>query len=750
MNFFNDPPRPWSVPVVLVVALLLVAITLWTYRGTGASRRRILFVLSLRLLALLLAFAAVLRPALAFHGSTTEPSTLLIAVDDSESMTIQDEPGNKSRWDRLQQALAKCEPELRRLQEDAHVTVSFHRFAADVRDFDPKDPGTAAGNRSDYGTMLQTLLDRSRGERNLRGLVVLGDGGDNGTRYQPLDVAKQWRNLPAPIHTFGFGNPNTADRQQDVALTSIVVDPSPVPVGGKMTVRATADAPGFENKDVTAQLLLNGLDVTPEAERKQRLRLTRGNEIRVVVNAPAQDGDVKVTLKIEPFEDEVEKKNNEISTFVAVVREGIRVLVIDRVRAHEPRFLHRALDDPRLHLTRVFLGGAEIDPAVRALLNFREQQYDVFLIGDVTPGQILAANPDALTLVAEQVNKRGAGLLLMGGYNAFAAGGWDKTPLAELLPVKMDTAGVLDGETALRVTPEGKDHFVLRLDPDAAESQKLWNALPPLIDASRMGRLRENLPSGSVLLGTNETPLLAVRKYGEGRTMTFAGQDTWRWVQPPNGQRVHSRFWRQLVLWLANQENSTGSVWVKPDARRLAAGGPLSFTVGVRGKGGLDLKDGRFEAKVTGPDGVSVPVKTVRDRDEDRGTFYKTDAPGEYTLTVEGHASDTDGSKVDGTATARFLIYQDDTELARRAADHEFLKRLAAVSSGQFHAGDEEELRRFLRDLPSQPVAGLRPKANLWPDWQRNTLTAFPPLLLLFFVGFLGAEWFLRRRWGMV
>jgi len=204
------------------------------------------------------------------------------------------------------------------------------------------------------------------------------------------------------------------------------------------------------------------------------------------------------------------------------------------------------------------------------------------------------------------------------------------------------------------------------------------------------------------------------------------------------------------VLWLAHQEKAEGNVWVKPDVRRLAAGGRLGFGAGVRGKGGLDLKDARFDAKVIGPDGSEVPVQTVRDKDEDRGTFWKTDVPGEYRLVVQGSAKDTDGQAVSGQASARFLVSQDDAEMTRRAADHEFLKRLAAAGGGKFHPGTEEDLARYLRELPSQPLAGMRPKANLWPDWRRSSLSPFPPAFLLVFVALVSLEWFCRRRWGMV
>src|SRR6516164_4567380 len=178
LTFNTDPTWPWSSGNFGLLALVLTGLTVWTYLGArGATFRRLLAVLALRLGALLLAFLAVLRPALASRDQLKAPSVLLIAVDDSESMTIQDEFDGQSRWERMQRVLAKCEPELRRLRDDYNVTVALQRFSEGVRPFDPEDAAAKAdGKRSDYGLMLQTLYEKYRGERYLRGLLVLGDG----------------------------------------------------------------------------------------------------------------------------------------------------------------------------------------------------------------------------------------------------------------------------------------------------------------------------------------------------------------------------------------------------------------------------------------------------------------------------------------------------------------------------------------------------------------------------------------------
>jgi hypothetical protein len=190
---------------------------------------------------------------------------------------------------------------------------------------------------------------------------------------------------------------------------------------------------------------------------------------------------------------------------------------------------------------------------------------------------------------------------------------------------------------------------------------------------------------------------------------------------------------------------------VKPDLRRLPAGSKLDFSVGLRGKTGKDLPDARFEVTVETPQKTKNPVPTARkpSQPEERGTFVWTEAPGEYRLVVQGKGKDVDGSEITGTAESRFLVYHNDTELARQAADHEFLTDLATEGGGQPHQA--AELERILQDLPKRlPMPSAAPTAQLRPDWRTNDLSGFLVGFFLLFVMLLCLEWFLRRSWGLV
>lgn len=760
----DAPAWPWSlVPPygvlgLALVALLLAGLTAWTYVGVrGATFQRVLIVLGLRLLALALACLMLLRPSFAVQESNQPPSTLLIVLDASQSMTIQDEIGSRSRWDYVQQLLHEAEPALATLQDAKHVKIAMYRFGEEVQDFDGH--GNADGKRTDFGTMLHELMERHGRDRNLRGVLILSDGADNGTRYAALAEAAQWRPLHCPIHTFGVGRPTTGDKQRDIAFSSrpglpaIQVNPSPAPIKSKLTVRGTLDAPGFENENVTVRLFIDDKEIVA---RKETLHKTFGNEFSLTTDAPARAGEIKVTLKVDPKEGEATKANNEISTFVTVTKEGLSVLLVDRPRFPEPQLLSDALSaDPRIRVFPVWLRDDQPSDEQRDLFEFQKHPYDVIILGDVSAARLKAADPNALKEIDKLVRDKGAGLLMMGGDDTFGNRDWPGTPLADLSPVELrNSVDQLNEEIHMKPTTIGLAHYI-RLANKPNDNEVLWQKLPPLDGMTILGTpkpIAADLADGIGKDGSH--PLLVGEDLGKGRTLAFGGDTTWRWMrlgQPKTneGRDAHDRFWRQVVLWLAHQDKVEGNVWVKPETRRLAVGSKLPFQVGLRGPGGVDLENAHFEVTVHGPANAELPVPIARERGQDRGVFWKTDRAGEYRLHVNAWPKGADARKsAPETTEVRFIVYEDDAEMARRAADHEFLERLAEADLGAFHPG--EEFPRFVQDLRHLPLTEAAQKPTLWPDWRSTGLPGFLVLLYVLFAGVLSFEWFLRRRWGLV
>ncbi len=356
------PAYPWSVypvglPALALVAAALVGLTLWAYlKHPQATRKRVFIVLTLRLLALIVALITALRPSIGIQEEPKVPSHLLLAFDLSESMSVRDEFNGQTRIEAVRKVLERCEPILEDLRNEQNVTVSMYGFGApDFTEasgkYDPLAPADI--KRSDYGTLLNKLHDRWQGERFVRGLAVVGDGGDNGQAFNALTEAGRLRAAGISVSTFAVGTQTPPNAVRDVGITAVTVEPDPVPIKNDVTIKATIHAYGFVGAKVPVKVSFFDAEKNEYVEQKtEHVTLSKltGNEVAITVKAPDKPGEVKVRVEIDKDQipgDAVES-NNSKTTLFTTTKEGVRVLVIDRLRPENARLLDALRADKRI------------------------------------------------------------------------------------------------------------------------------------------------------------------------------------------------------------------------------------------------------------------------------------------------------------------------------------------------------------------------------------------------------------------
>lgn len=766
-----DPAYPWSIPTIgpvsmFVVAVLLAALTVASYLGLPqATWRRLLVLVAIRLAALAVTFSILLRPSLAFTQlEGIEGSKLLVIVDASASMSVSEGEGKPTRWRQVQDVLksSSVERRLKQLAQYEKIDVVKYLGDADLRSDDPE--AQPKGARTDVGAWLHDLFLKHGQEKHLQGIALFSDGSDNGTQFSATEKARRWRGI-APIHAFGVGDPQNARFKKDLALTRLDVNPERIFVKSAFSIDAVLQAPGFEKADIEGTVTIENLATEKEIKladlERRKVEQEKDQKIRIAAIAPEEPGEYKVTLKITPHEEEVNKENNQISTYIHVVKEKVNILWVDRRRVYEPvRILQRALapeEQLLIHFVELLPGTAG-DPA--ALYEFDKRHYDAVIIGDVSAKQFSLGNDRVFDRIGEMVRLKKMGLLLLGGSETFAKGGWDKVPaLLKILPVDFDMQGKKPEFSAVPVqaapTPAGLQEKFGRLHPDPKVNARIWaEEFDPLKGIAPVGRVRST--STVLLKGENDEPVLVATRSGDARIAVFAGDSTAEsWFVSEDSVKGFTHFWKHLIFWIANQEKQSDALTVALDKRRLLAGGTdvLNFTVALRDKAGNAVPGGAFKAKVIQKGGQEEqPVRVVGNR----GTFQGAKEPGEYQLVVEASAKETGNVK----ATARFLVVADDVELLRPLANHETLQRIATASEGQFHLASEAAFLKFLDDRAAQIGREARHRTTHWPDWKRipasegfreqasGIWNSFALVSLLAFVALLGGEWFLRRTWG--
>ena len=461
---------------------------------------------------------------------------------------------------------------------------------------------------------------------------------------------------------------------------------------------------------------------------------------------PSSLGERKLALVVEPQEGEVVTSNNELSTFVEVVDGGLRVLYLEGALRVEQRFLRRVLaasPDMQVEFQWIYSTKAGRKAWPVDLSRDLQNEFNVILIGDLDAAALRAADIETIARRVEE----GAGHGLLGGFHAFESGGWGSTPLKPALPFAPDRLArqpfdepVRPGlhiKGPLRMVPDQRfgGVSILRLGNTDAESRAAWESLPPLAGANDLGQL---VPTAKSLATTTDgRPLLVGREYGAGRVLAFAADSTWQW--PMQGALdQHRRFWRQLVLWLARQDDAEkDSLWLRLAQRRLSPGSTLEFDTGLTKPDGSAVTDVALAAEVISPEGAARPIRVGKRGETFAGSIADFAEPGDWRLSVR--ATRPDGSVVE--RSARFTIFRQDLELANPRANPLLMRQLAEATPGGVRT--PEELGYILEEIGSLPST-----FETLEQWSYTPWDKWPLFLLL--AAFLCGEWFLRKRFGLV
>lgn len=727
-----NPIAPW--PLVAVVSVAVVALTLWAYRKkfAGTSGRWRWVAVVLRMTALLMCLLAMFRPSLLVLQKVKQTALVIFLTDTSQSMSLGGEAGGQTRLAAAQRALQDGMKTIEGMGPD--LVAKSLVFDSEVREPAADEPLQAKGRQTALGTALEEAMKRFAASKILR-MVVLSDGASN-AGSDPQFVAETLRDQHVPVDTVGFGSETAGADNRDVAVRDLEAGPivyakTQLDVFGKLDVR------GYPGEWLEIELRAEGkAEPVSRARVKVPPNATELN-LRGLKWKPETPGETKVTLAVRPMKGELLLSNNESSTFVTVLKGGINVLYLQGPSSPwEKKFLVRALDaSDKIQVQ--FIGmyrpaGAELDAELVP------GKYDVVILGDL-PADFLS--PAQQRMLADGVRQQGMGLMMLGGRSSFGSGGWAGTDVAEVLPVEIHSGdGQIEPEGGIKVVPNplGLDSYVLRLAATRPESQAVWESLPPI---GGTNRFEPKLAATLWATSPEADPLIASITLGKGRTIAFGGE-TWHWARDfdkETSRVAHLNFWRNAILWLAHKEDEgENQVRVELDRRRVALGQKLDVSATARDGKGQPLEGVEIKATLTridpGAQGESLPL--VRQGDASRGSYIAMGEPGEYKVEVAA----TRGGESVGTASARFLVYDDDRELRRTAADLSLLRAIARESEGQFLA--PEQLAKHLEGLEKEVVADYttQSEVRLWDNW---------PYLLIF-TALLTAEWWLRKRHGWV
>jgi hypothetical protein len=259
-------------------------------------------------------------------------------------------------------------------------------------------------------------------------------------------------------------------------------------------------------------------------------------------------------------------------------------------------------------------------------------------------------------------------------------------------------------------------------------------ALPPPLGVQESSDRKTLSASLAVTETGGEFPAMVHRRFGAGQVLAVGVDGLWRWAfdaRSDGRTTVYDRFWDQMVLWLMSGRDfmPDTAFTFRADTGNVPLGEKIRFRVVPRDPAALPR---------------SVPV-TVRREGREVARLSCTPPAGSTRLAAEfvpeqSGRYEAIAEMPDGTRpSVRFAAYTDDAEDTEVAADPAYLRRLCEASRGRLVK--PEEFAKLLAGVAVSPPDEL-------PRTRKTTLwdTAW-----LFWLagGLFGADWYLRRKWGL-
>jgi uncharacterized membrane protein len=511
---------------------------------------------------------------------------------------------------------------------------------------------------------------------------------------------------------------------------------------------------------VIAQRGFDGQAITLDVEDEGRLVSTQpvtlpagGAPATVPVRITVEEEGPRVLrFRVPALPGELVADNNHREALIDVRDRREKILYFEGEPRFELKFIRRAVtEDENVEVVALQrtadnkflrLGVDSPDELVSGFPKTREElfAYRGLVLGSIEAG---AFTGDQLRMIAEFVDRRGGGLLALGGPRAFSEGGYGGTAVADTLPVVLDASlRDKDGELVrlnVRPTRAGAASAVTQVAPTEAASMERWNTMPVVTAVNRLAAIK---PGATVLLSgadgaRRDYPVLVFQRYGRGKAFAFSPQDSWVWQMHATmavDDMTHENFWRQLLRWVVDEVPD--QVEIRMTSDRVEPGSAVAFSASVSDKAFLELNDASVTATVSGPDGrtTDVPMAWSGEKaGEYEGTFAAA-APGWYEVqTVATRA----GAEV-GRAVAHVRAAAGEQEYFDATLRAGTLRRIAEETGGRYYAaGGLDTLADDLR-YTGRGVTTVE-EHDLW----------HMPIVLMLIVGLLSAEWGYRRVVGL-
>jgi len=728
--------------LLLLIAVATVVYFVYIRPSRSSTTRPAVGLAALRVGVLVLLAILLMRPVIVVPSVIPKSTYVAVLVDDSQSMQLKDENG-KSRAEAVKDLLRPDGSLVKAIGNK--FKLNYYGFSSTATKIQDLNELQSAGTTTDVANGLQEIM-RNSGGFPLSAIIVVSDGATN-TATDLTTRLHELRTQNLPVYTIGTGS---AERVKDAELESIKT-PRKVLIGSAINAEMIVRLSGYQQTKILVSISEDGhalktQDYTVPGNQSQNINIDFN---------PSVPGIHKYGFTITPLDGEMTAGNNTQETLIEVVDNKPKILYIEGEPRWEYPKIREALARNEKNITLVsVLRSADGKFYRQGIQNAQDlqngfpiieeelYQYQGIVLGSIEANFFTF---EQLRIIEQFVSRRGGGLLALGGRFAFNGGKYANTPVADALPVilggSIDNSkpSVTSGFKAV-LTPRGVNHPIARLNENRDQNVKAWDQMPLITLPEVITQIK---PGATVILearnkdNRNQTvPLMVEQRYGRGKALALMADDTWRWRMELDSKNLsQENFWRQTLRYLVS--TTPDQVECKSERDVYTEGEPVKIHADVETKKFEPKKDAQVSLQVTKPSGAVVKVPMQLSASSDNTDYvgdFATDEKGTYHVEMTA----ANGKENLGAAKSDFLVSDINKEFFASAQNVDLLKRIAAETSGKYYPVNKAN--DLVQDLTYRD--GKNSELVTKELWDM-------PINFLLLIGFVGAEWFLRKKKGL-
>lgn len=714
-------------PILYLLFALVAAVLLtwWLYRETTpelAPARRWLLA-SLRGLTLFILLFLLAEPLFTRSTDQTVRPVLGILFDESQSMTLIEEDSSDTDFrfrDLIEQVRSAT----------VNERVALFGFGGRGRDVPTLDSLNTDAARTNLSEGLEYVRGKLQGQP--LGAVLLISDGRHMEGRNPEHVAE---NFPAPVITVVVGDTTV---RQDIRIQQLLFNEISY-AGREVPIQVRIRNEGFSPRPVRLTLSLEGevLDQTTVS-----LPAPGSEMVSELTFVPESVGLFQYRIDVSRQEGELTYRNNSELLSLQILERERRVLLISGAPSPDASAFARMLSenaDTKLKVLTQKAPGEYFEGSFTAEISPLERDSipDLIIVVGYPTRETTQTDLDALTTALD------AGTPLL--YVVDRSG--------SLAVVQRSLSGYLPARPRIirpdfvsgAFVPASRAHLHTVFDITDRKETASWSKLPPI----SLNLTTWDVAPGAITLASTlirgisiDAPVLVVQHSRIARSALILASGLWQWRNVPEDLQRSSLRWTQLFTnlteWLVTDEDDR-LVRVSPGRNILDESEAVIFGGQVYDESLTPVSDASISVSVTTPEGEVYPYQ-MQTLGNGR---YRVDIgslpEGTYSYTA---SASRDGVEV-GSDGGTFSVGELSSEFRTPYADPILMQRLARLSGGfTIEPGELSNLSARLAALPSYASREIHIES-------RHRLWRLLPFLLLLVI-LMTAEWFLRKRFGLV